>query len=164
MIHSTLEISQNPLEHVDMRLARIMHVKAGLLDGIGDVRTSERRSAARVAIGHTCTGENVGDVLLLREKHAIAISGDGDSKEMMQRAEVLEMKLLTESSNRRAKKRARGGREDDVIDVEQQVDEVGTVALDEERGIRAGGDEAKRDKVSGEAAEPCTRSLLEAVE
>jgi len=42
MIHSTLEISQNPLEHVDMRLARIMHVKAGLLDGIGDVRTSER--------------------------------------------------------------------------------------------------------------------------
>jgi len=42
MIHSTLEISQNPLEHVDMRLARIMHVKAGLLDGIGDVRMSER--------------------------------------------------------------------------------------------------------------------------
>ena len=42
MIHSTLDISQNPLEHVDMRLARIMHVKAGLLDGIGDVRMSER--------------------------------------------------------------------------------------------------------------------------
>ena len=42
MIHSTLEISQNPLEHVDMRLARIMHVKAGLLNGVDDVRTSER--------------------------------------------------------------------------------------------------------------------------
>ena len=50
----------------------------------------------------------------------------------MQRAEVLETKLLTESSNRREKKRARGGREDDVVDVEQQVDEVGTVTLDEE--------------------------------
>ena len=83
---------------------------------------------------------------------------------MMQCAEVLETKLLTESSNRRAKKRARGGREDDIVDVEQQVDEVGTVTLDEERGIRAGGGEAERDEVSGEAAEPCARSLLEAVE
>ena len=42
MIHSTFEISQIPLEHVDMRLARIMHVKAGLLNGVDDVRTSER--------------------------------------------------------------------------------------------------------------------------
>ena len=82
----------------------------------------------------------------------------------MQRAEDLETKFLTESSNCRAKKRARGGREDDVVDVEQQVDEVGTVTLDEERGIRAGGGEAERDEVSGEVAEPCARSLLEAVE
>jgi hypothetical protein len=37
----TLEIAKNAFDKREMRLTRIMHVKAYLLDSIGDVRTSE---------------------------------------------------------------------------------------------------------------------------
>jgi hypothetical protein len=53
-------------------------------------------------------------------------------EEVVERAEVLHRELLLERCSGTLEKLwARGG-EDDVIDVEQQVSSVGTVAIDEQ--------------------------------
>lgn len=59
--------------------------------------------------------------------------------------------------------RRRGG-EDDVVDVEQEVARVVAPPEDEQRVVRAGGDEADGADVRCEALEPGTRRLLEAVQ
>jgi hypothetical protein len=40
-VKSAFDVSKDPLHQVEMRLARCMHVEAGLLNGMGNVRASE---------------------------------------------------------------------------------------------------------------------------
>jgi hypothetical protein len=59
--------------------------------------------------------------------------------------------------------RCRGG-ENDVVDVQQEVREVGAVSIDEEGHIRLRGDEAEMMSIMSKPLVPCSRSLLEAIE
>ena len=93
-----LNVAQDTLQGSKVRLTRIMHVQANLLNGISDIRPGEgevlqstgetpevggilnrwtisrqlgvgvHRSRARLALGHTCAAQNVKHVLPLREK------------------------------------------------------------------------------------------------
>jgi len=40
-VKSALDVAENALQSSQMRFPRIMHMKANLLDGVGDVRPSE---------------------------------------------------------------------------------------------------------------------------
>ena len=94
-----MKVSKNTLDSSEMRLPRIMHMEAYLLNCIGDVWASERqilqssnktavesgildrltirgefclcvnRCIARLSVSHPSTVENVDDVLSLREQH-----------------------------------------------------------------------------------------------
>jgi hypothetical protein len=54
--------------------------------------------------------------------------------------------------------------EDDVIDVEEQVCNVGATAIGEQRGVRLGFHKAKGHQVGGKVVVPSSRHLLQTVE
>jgi hypothetical protein len=56
------------------------------------------------------------------------------------------------------------GKEDDVVDVEQQVNSVDAAAVDEEQGVQLGLHKSQGDQVGDEAVVPRSRRLLHAVE
>ena len=59
----------------------------------------------------------------------------------MQRTQVLDGELNAKTSSELTDKASRACRQDDVIDIEQQVGRVGALLIDEERCLRAGGAE-----------------------
>ena len=63
-----------------------------------------------------------------------------------------------------AEQSIRGSREDDVVDVEQQVGTGAALNVDKEGGVGGRSDEAELSNVRGEALVPRPRGLLEAVE
>ena len=87
-----------------------------------------------------------------------------DPEEVVQRTKVLHGKLGAEASRELTEKLGRGSSQDDIVDVEQQVSRPNSVLVDEQRGIRAGGHEAKLLKEGSDPLVPSTRGLLEPIE
>ena len=111
-----------------------MHVETYLLDGIGDIRTSESQilqctsqttilsrvsnlrtvggqlgvqvdgSAARLASTHPDAFQDVQSILPLREQKAIIAAGDGDTNEVMELSHVGHSKLTLKGCNNMLKK------------------------------------------------------------
>ena len=78
----------------------------------------------------------------------------------MQRAQVLDGKL---SLKTRGELTSSACRQDDVVNIEQQVGRVRALMINKERGIRAGGAKTELMKKLRNALIPSTRSLLESV-
>jgi len=79
------------------------------------------------------------------------------------RAEVLHRKLLAKLIDDALQELWRGCSKDDVVDVQQQVRDVGAAVEDKQRAIGLGGDEAEVLQVCGETLEPGSWRLLESV-
>jgi hypothetical protein len=107
-----------------MRLPRVVHVEAHLLDGVGDVKPGEdevlkcpsntpvagwiddqgvgggefalriNQSHAGLAFSHASTVKDVDGVLPLVEEHALGTALDGDPQEVVERPQVLHRKFL----------------------------------------------------------------------
>jgi hypothetical protein len=82
------------------------------------------------------------------------------AEEVVERDEVLHGELLLESCSGTLEKLWARGNEDDVVDVEYQVCDVGAMAIDEQRGVRLGLHEAKGYQVGGKTVVPSSWCLL----
>ena len=108
--------------------------------------------------------ENIESVLSLGEEHPLGVTSNGKAEEVMELAQVSHGKLSAESGDDTLKKGRCRGREDDVVDVEEQVCCAEGAVKGEERHIRLGACEAKVGDEGGEAMVPRARGLLQAVE
>ena len=122
-------VAQDTLQDSKVRLTRIMHVQANLLNGISDIRPGEgevlqstgetpevggilnrwtisrqlgvgvHRSRARLALGRTCAAQNVKHVLPLREKKSGATPLYMHPQEVMEFPQILHAELLLQGLN-----------------------------------------------------------------
>jgi hypothetical protein len=130
-----------------MRFPGIMHVQADLLNCIGDIwpgegevqksssktavlagirnrgtisrelRVSIHRSAARLAVTHTSSLQNLQHILALREKKAVTSALNADTQKMVKRPHVCHRKFLAECCDNPVKKTRRGRSENNVINI-----------------------------------------------
>ena len=100
----------------------------------------------------------------LREEHPGLGASDRNPEEVREIPEVGHGELAVKQLRDVLKKAGCRRSEDDVVDVQQEVGEVISMAKYEEGHIRLGRDEAETMSVVGEALIPRSRSLLEAVE
>jgi hypothetical protein len=114
-VEGAMQVPQDPLHCGEVRLPRIVHVEAYLLDGVGDVGLGEdevlkcpgdapvagrigdqgagsrdlalrvHRGRVGLALGHTSALEEVDDVLALVKEQALGTALDGDPQEVMER-------------------------------------------------------------------------------
>ena len=84
-----------------------------------------------------------------------------NAEEVVQRAQVLDDELSLKTRGELTEEASSGCRQDDVVNIEQQVGRVGALMINKERGIRAGGAKAELMKKRRNALIPSTRSLLE---
>lgn len=82
----------------------------------------------------------------------------------MQVPEIRDGELRVETLGDTLKKSRGRCREDDVIDVEQQVGDTRALFVDKERGVGCRGDEPKLSKVGGETLVPCSEGLLQTIQ
>jgi hypothetical protein len=71
-------------------------------------------------------------ILLLMQKEAVGPTDHLNAEEVVQRPQVLEGELITKTSRHSLKELGGGGREDDVVDVEQQICSVGALMIHKE--------------------------------
>ena len=71
-------------------------------------------------------------VLLLVQKEPIGTANDLNAKEVVQRSQILEGKLVTKTSRELLKKPRRGCRQDNVVHIEQQVRSGSALMIDEQ--------------------------------
>jgi hypothetical protein len=146
-----------------LRLPRIVHVKAYLLDNVGDVGPGEdealkcpgdapvadrigdrggdnedlalrvHRGRAGLALGHGSALEHVDGVLSLVKKHALGTKLDGHPQKVMERPQVLHHELLLKGGDDATQESRGGGGEHNIVDVEEEVHSV-RVATKEEQG------------------------------
>jgi hypothetical protein len=86
------------------------------------------------------------------------------TKKIMQFTEVFHSKFLLQGWDNPLAKTGRGGSENDVIDIEEQVGRVGTTLIDEQWSIWLGLSKPKREQVCGKATVPGAGSLLEPIQ
>ena len=70
-------------------------------------------------------------VLLLAQKDPVGTVNNLNAKEVVQRSQVLEGKLVTETGRELLKKPRRGCRQDNVVHIEQQVRSGSALMIDE---------------------------------
>src|SRR4051812_6294784 len=117
-------------------------------------------SRRRIAIKHPCTLEKLAGVLLLMKKEPVRTPDNLDAEEVVERAEVLQRELSTKTVGEPSKKISGGCRQDDVIDVQQQVGHVVASLVDEQRRIGTRGAEDKMMQKRGDALVPGAGRLL----
>jgi hypothetical protein len=125
---------------------------------------SVNRSSCRVTLSHADAPKEVHSILSLGQEQTVCGTGDCDAEEVMEVAEVRHGELRAEFGHDVLKKSQGRCGEDDVVDVEQQVGDLGTLLVNKEGGVRSGGDEAELTKKLGEPLVPRTGSLLEPVQ
>ena len=103
-------------------------------------------------------------VALLVQEEPIWPSNHLNAKEVMQGTQVLQVKLIAKTSSKPLEKRDSGSRQDDVVDVEQQVGRVNPVMVHEEGRVGAGRCKSERLQEGGDALVPGSRCLLQPVE
>lgn len=82
---------------------------------------------------------------------------------MMKRTKICHGKLPIERRDGMLKKRIRTSRENDIINIKQEVGSVSRRLINKERRIGFGGNKAYGLNKSSKALKPCTRSLFKAI-
>ena len=191
MSDGSFEVTKKMFETSPISHCGGMHGSTGLVDGIGDVRTSEgeilkrpdnssveaRMIRRRGARGRACRGTGRGKrfTLLyfkhLKDRESVVLLGEGEavtmllkfnSKEARRGSEIFEPEMSMKRGNEVVD--FRGGRADDenVIDVNENVERAsGSI---EERGISFGSLKAEGKELPGEFLIPFPRGLFEAIE
>ena len=121
---SAMDVPEDALQSNEVRLPRIMHVEADLLDCVGNIWSAEGqilkgaskapeicsilnrntictelriaidRSGTRLALSHAGTGKNVKHVLSLREEHAVTMMLNLHAQKVMELTQILRRELL----------------------------------------------------------------------
>ena len=102
-------------------------------------------------------------VLPLMKKEAIWTAHHLNTEEVVQRTQVLDGELSAKTSRELTEETSHTCRQDDVVDIEQQVGRVRAVMIDE-RGVRAGRAKPKLVEKHRDALVPSARSLLESIQ
>jgi hypothetical protein len=97
----------------------------------GDLDLSVNRRGAGLATPHASVLKDVPSVLVLVKEEVVGSMLHWGAEEVVERVDVIHGEVLLE-------KLQTWGSEDDVVDVEQQVSNVGTATVDEQRGVRLG--------------------------
>jgi len=108
--------------------------------------------------------EQVHSILALRQEEAIYRMRDRDPKEVMKIPEMCHSKLRVKELGEASKNQGRRGCQDDVVDIEQQVGDVGNHCVNKEGWIGGRRTEARPLDEAREPLVPCPRRLLESVE
>ena len=108
-------------------------------------------SCRRVTLSHAGALEQVHSILALRQEEALHTTRGRDPKEVMKIPEICHSKFRVKELGGASKKQGRRGYQDDVVDVEQQVGNVGTHFVNKEGRIRGQSSEAR---LLDEAREP----------
>jgi hypothetical protein len=129
-----------------------------------ELRLGVNRRGAGLAVGHSSPLQDVEDVLTLMQEETLGPAFGSDAEEVMEGSQVLHRKLPLKGDDYALQEVGGGNREDNVVDVDEEVDAVLAPPVDEEGCVRLGLNEADGGQIGGEAAEPGSRRLLEAVE
>jgi hypothetical protein len=113
----------------------------------GDLGLSVDRRGARLAVTHANALKDILSVLALVEEEPVDLLLHRDAEEVAEGAEVLHGELLLESCSGTLKQLQARSCEDDVIDVEEQVYNVSTATIDEQRGVRLGLHKARDTRI-----------------
>lgn len=101
------------------------------------------RRGGGLVVKHASVLQELMSVLPLMKKEAIRTVHHLNTEEVVQRTQVLDGELSAKTSRDLTEKTSRTCRQDNVIDIEQQVGCVGALVIDEERCFRVGGAEPK---------------------
>jgi hypothetical protein len=119
---------------------------------------------AGLAVAHASALKDISSILALVEEEVIDSLLHWDAKEVVEGVEVLHGELLLESHSGMLEQLWAWGGEDDVINVEEQVRDVGATTIDEQRGVRLGLHKVERHQVGGKVVIPSSQHLLQTVE
>ena len=86
-----------------------------------------------MALGHADVLKEIHHVLSLRQEEAIRGTGNGDPEEVMKVPKICHGELRVQAVGDAAKKISRRRREDEVVDVEQQVGNTAALFVDRGR-------------------------------
>jgi hypothetical protein len=116
-----------------------------------------------VILNHAGALEQIRSILTLGEEEAVRGMRDRDPEEMMEIPEICHGELGVKKISDATKKSSRRGCQNEAVDVEQQVGDVGALFVDKERciGDRRGG--ARPLNEAREALVPCSGCLLEPI-
>jgi hypothetical protein len=179
-----LHIPKYALDQRKVSFARIMHEEAHLLHSVrqvgarlrympgsamgapsvAELGTRVNRCRCRVTLGHARLLKKIHRVLPLAKEEPVGGASHGDPQEVMELPKVRHGEFRVKAIDDAAEESIRGSREDDVVDVEQQVGTGAALSVDKEGGVSGRSDEAELSNVRGEALVPRPRGLLEAVE
>jgi hypothetical protein len=89
-----------------------------------------------VTLSHAGALKQVDSILSLGEEEAVGGTRDRDPEEMMKVLEICHGELGVKGLGDATKKPSRRGCQDDVVDVEQQVGDVGTLFVSEIEAVK----------------------------
>ena len=107
--------------------------------------------------------EKLMSVLPLMKKESIRTTHHLNTEEVVQRTQVLNSKLSTETISKPAKELKSACCQDDVVNIEQQICRVCALVINKQRSIGACRAEAELVKERCDALVPGMRSLLEPI-
>jgi hypothetical protein len=170
------------LHHGEVRLPRIMHIEADLLDDVkaGERQVLEGLSEApelshisnrrpesgrdlglrvhghrdQLAVHHASALMDIKSELTLSEEESICLMLDGDPQKMVKRVEVLHAEFPLEGRYGVLHERcARCGEHN----IKQQVYHIGAVVEDEQGGVKLGLNKSQSEEIHGKpvVASPC---------
>jgi hypothetical protein len=190
---STL-VAKNLLGYNKVNHPGIMHVQADLLDSVGNIgpgeceilegtretligsgildrQTSIGRNfgthvngiGAWLAITHAMTSKNTQCVLTLRQAQGV-LSLDGHTKKVVKNTQIFHGELLFQGTDHLLKEWLRGGCQNNVVHIQEQIDCLVTTSIYEEGGVILSLREPQREQICSKAVVPHQRGLLQAVE
>jgi len=100
----------------------------------------------------------------LGEEEPIGGARDGDPEEVVEVAEVCHGELRVQTLGDALQESWSRGRQDDVVDVEEQVHRGAPLLKHKEGGVGRRSGKAKLSEIGGEPLVPCARGLLKTIE
>jgi hypothetical protein len=107
-----------------------------------------------MTIQHASPVENLKCILLLAKKETTCIAMNVDPEEVVNVAKICHGELGFERSNTGGEEGGCVGCKDYVVNVEEEIGNLGTTAKDEQGGVASGSDKAQGVKKGGEPGEP----------
>jgi len=117
-----------------------------------------------VTLGHASPLKKLDCVLSLGQEQPVGGALDGDVEEVMEIPKICHGELGVEPIDDALKEGRRGGGEDDVVDVQQQVGKTSTLFVHKEGDVGGRRSEPKLANVRGKTLVPRPRSLLQTIE
>ena len=122
------------------------------------------RSRRRVTLSHAGALEQIRSILTLGEEEAVRGTRDRDPEEVVKIPEICHGELGVKKLGDATKEPGRRGCQNDVVDVEQQVGDVGALFVNKEGRVGGRRSEARPLDEAGEALVPCSGRLLEPIQ